>query len=190
MPYTQRLTVFFLFLVFCPLNISNLSPTKAFAALAESGTVAGTVAEIGFGNFNLSHNGATTKFLTGRETTFDPSNYRAQTGDTISVTYITKKARSGENALVASVVKLTAANPDRKELKSPKNGQVNEVGRIKIKITLEGEKSPTIFDWKNPELVPDGWKPTAGDNVTVHFTKVPSKMGNAFAYVIEKLEKK
>ena len=182
-------TILNLFMI-CAVFALGHPGTSAYAGLTESGTVAGTVAETGFGNFTLSHDGATSKFLTGRETSYEPGDYRAQSGDKVSVTYITKKARSGENALVASVVKLTAANPDRKELKSPTNGQVTEVGRIKIKITVAGEKSPTTFDWKKPELVPSDWQPAAGDHVTVHFTKVPSEMGNAFVYVIEKIEKK
>lgn len=187
---TQRLAILFLFLMLCPLNILH-TPAKAYAALAESGNVAGTVAEAGFGNFTLSHDGTSTKFLTGRETSYEPDDYRPQSGDKISVTYITKKARSGDNALVATLLKLNTPNPDRKELKSPANGQITEVGKKSIRVNFPSEKTSLSFEQqRSTEYVPSDWKPADGDNVTVHFNRVPGRWGKTYVYVIDKIEKK
>jgi hypothetical protein len=188
---TQRLAILFLFLMLCPLHIPTLSPSKAIAALAESGTVSGTVTENAFGNFTLSHDGASSKFLTGRETSYEPDDFRPQTGDKVSVTYITKQTRSGEAALVATLLKLTAINPDRKEVKSPTNGQIDEVGRKMIRINLIAEKTTMGFEiQRSTEYVPSDWKPAASDNVTVHFSRIPSRFGKTYVYVIDKIEKK
>ncbi|OGR02683.1 MAG: hypothetical protein A2511_00265 [Deltaproteobacteria bacterium RIFOXYD12_FULL_50_9] len=186
-----RLSFVLVLLMISSMTISNLGITAAYAALGESGTVVGVVAEKSPGSFFLSHDGEKTRFLTGRETSFDPSDYRPQAGDTVSVTFSSKTMRSGTVELVANLIKLNAVNPDRKEIKSPADGQIAEVGKKMIKITFPAENMTMGFDRKrSTEFVPADWKPEAGNNVTVSFTKVPSRFGNGYVYEIDKLEKK
>lgn len=81
------------------------------------------------------------------------------------------------------------SNQDYKELESPTNGKIFEVGKNFIKILLADETSPVTFNMSRPDLVPASWKPVAGDNVNAHFTKLPIRSKDTSPYIIEKLEK-
>ncbi|MBU0674304.1 MAG: hypothetical protein KJ950_06645 [Proteobacteria bacterium] len=155
-------------------------------------TVTGVILESGFSGVVVKAPGekAGVKYNTGRETVYSPDDYRPLKGDTVTLAFYSKTARNDEEILAVSNLTLIKKDPNRKELTSPATGTIQEVGRrgIRFDFTEIGQVA-TMEQKRGMETVPDGWKPAAGDKVTVTFESVKARFGNKIVLVISKMEK-
>lgn len=160
---------------------------------AEESTVTGVVLESGFSGVVLQQPGksAGVKYNTGRETRFTPADYSPVKGDTVKLTYYPKQLRNGAEILAVSTLTLVKMDPNRKELTSPADGTVVEVGRRNIRFHFPVSAQDLSMEPKRGmELAPSGWKPAVGDKVRVIFEKVRSRFGSGIVYVMSKIEKR
>lgn len=158
-----------------------------FGLAQAADTVTGTISKSGFSGVVV--NG--TKYNTGRETKYTPVDYRPLSGDTITLTYYEKAMRNGNHLLAVSTLTLVKKDPNRKELVSPADAVITEVGRSRIRFDFSSTKQIISLAMKRGmDKVPSGWKPTVGDKVVVTFSKVKSRWTSNYVTVIDKLEKK
>jgi len=151
-----------------------------------SDSVTGVVSESGFTGVII--NGI--KYNTGLETSYTPEDYRPIKGDTVTVSYYPKTARNGEQILAVSTLVLVKKDPNRKELESPANGVVLEVGRKNIRFDFPATGQVVSMERKRGmEVIPTAWVPVPGDKVVVHFEQVRARFGNRLLMVIHKMEK-
>lgn len=160
--------------------------------LASAGdkTVTGVVAKGGFGKFILrTKSGKEETYNTGRETKYEPADFRAREGDKVEVTYYDKDAR-GRTIQAVSLLKLIKANPDFKEPSNPAVGTIKEAGRRNFLVYIPKIKKAWKFEiargWKS---IPKGWKPAADDKVKVTYKRVPSRFTGGMVYQIKTMEK-
>jgi len=154
--------------------------------------VTGVVKELGFNKFVMVGSGSNTAttYNTGRETQYSPSDYRVLAGDTITINYYEKTARSGNIILAVSSVLLKNSDPNRKDLVSPAVGIVKEVGRSKIRINYpEYNKTLSWPKKRGIKMTPTGYAPQVGDKVEVHFEKVTNRWTKQSGYVINAMKK-
>lgn len=158
-------------------------------AFAEE-TITGVVLESGFSGVIVKAGDREGKYNTGQETAYTPADYRPVKGDTVTLSYYPKTLRNGVEVLAVASLSLVNKDPNRKELSSPANGVIQEVGVKSIRIEFPEAAQTVAMDIKRGmETLPGGWKPVAGARVTVHFDKVKSRFTNNFVLVISKLEK-
>ncbi|MBU0483032.1 MAG: hypothetical protein KKB30_00785 [Proteobacteria bacterium] len=158
-------------------------------ASAGDQTVTGVVTQGGFGKFVLrTEAGKDETFNTGRETKYEPEDFRAREGDEVQVTYYDKEAR-GRTIQAVSLLKLVKANPDIKEPGNPAEGIIKEAGRRAFNIYIPDIDRTLNFEiargWKS---IPKGWTPAMDDKVSVTYKKVPSRFSGAIIYQIQTLE--
>ena len=148
-------------------------------------TVTGVIDKSGFSGVVIKG----TKYNTGRETKFSPSNYRPITGDTVTVSYYPKTLRNGNSILAVSTLTLIKKDPNRKEVESPAKGTIQEIGQKKIRFDFS-KTGMVVSMEKNRRTVkePADWTPSVGDKVIVTFKKVKARFGNNFITIIEKME--
>lgn len=159
---------------------------------AEEMSATGVVLESGFSGVVLKTPGnkAGVKYNTGRETRFSPEDYSPVKGDTVKVDYYRKQLKNGEEILAVSALSLVKMDPNRKELTSPADGVVTEIGRKNILIDFPQTGQQLSMERKRGmDLVPGGWEPAVGNKVRVHYEKVRSRFGGGLVYVMEKIEK-
>ncbi|MBU0729402.1 MAG: hypothetical protein KKE17_03545 [Proteobacteria bacterium] len=167
------------------------SPLSVLADESES-TKTGVVKETGLTGFILVATGETDgiKYNPGRETVYDPADYRPQTGDTVTVNFYKKAMRDGRTILAVSDLKLVKKDPNRKELSNPATGTITEVGRKRIEFEFPETGQIIAMDKKRGmQSVPDGWVPSPGEKVNVTYEQVPSRFTGGMVYVITAIEK-
>lgn len=147
--------------------------------VAANDTVTGLVVESGMSAVVLQGaDGATTKYNLGVETNFIPGDYRPGRGDTVTLEYYAKTLRSGEDVLAVAKLTMVSKDPNRKDLESPAQGTIREVGRKSLRIDIPAVGQVVSMDLgRNMEKKPADWKPAVGDKVTVHFNRVKSSFG-------------
>jgi hypothetical protein len=159
-------------------------------ASASDQTVTGVVSKGGRGSFILrTKAGENNTFNTGRETKYEPADFRAREGDEVQVTFYDKDFRS-RTIQAVSHLKLIKINPNFKEPPNPAVGTIREAGRRTFNIYIPEIKKAWKFEiargWKS---IPKGWTPAADDKVKVTYKKVPSRWSGAPVYQIKTLEK-
>jgi hypothetical protein len=180
--FAVRLGTVLLLLIFC--HIGQLR--------AEEMSATGVVLESGASGVILPAPGksAGVKYNTGRETRYSPEDYRPVKGDTIKVEYYRKLLKNGEEILAVSALSLVKQDPNRKEITSPAEGVVSEIGRKNIRFHFPNTGQQVSMErQRGMELVPGGWEPAEGNKVRVHYNKVRAKFGSGFVYVITRIEK-
>ncbi len=155
--------------------------------------VTGTIVESGMGSIIMKQKGTSTnvRYHIGRKTVYSPSNYRAQVGDKVTLSFFEKPARNGQTMLAVSSLTLKEKDPNRKALKSPAKGIIEEVGRVMIRINYTAQKtSISMAKKRGYVLQPTGYVPTAGDHVVVEFETVINRWTQQQQQVITKITKK
>ncbi len=158
------------------------------AALAEDNVSKGTIAEMGYGKFQLKESGDLNRlYLTGKkDTKYDPMNWRPEAGDQVSVTFFQKKDK-----LVASNVQLVKLGPnsvDPKQMVSPMRVTVRETGKSGIIATLKGStKTAKFTSSRKTKYEPTGWVPSSGEEVEIEFTTGDARFTGNLAYVMSKV---
>lgn len=142
-------------------------------------SVTGLVVESGMSAVILQgSDGTTTKYNLGAETNFIPSDYRPGSGDTVTLVYYSKTLRNGDNVLAVSSLTMVNKDPNRKDLESPAQGTIKEVGRKAIRIDIPSVGQQVSMEMgRNMTKVPADWKPAVGDKVKVSFNRVKSALG-------------
>lgn len=142
-------------------------------------SVTGLVVESGMSAVVLQGgDGTTTRYNLGVETTYIPSDYRPGSGDTVTLEYYAKTLRNGENVLAVSSLTMVNKDPNRKDLESPAQGTIREVGRKSLRIDIPSVGQVVSMDMgRNMTKVPADWKPAVGDKVKVSFNRVKSSFG-------------
>ena len=161
-------------------------------AWAADQKVTGIVAESGYSGVVLKAPGERkgVKYNTGRETTYNPADYRPVKGDTVTLAYYRKLLGNGKELLAVSSITLVKKESGRKELTSPAMGVVREAGRKMMRIEFPATGQVITMDKKRGmDIMPPGWVPAAGDRVKVYYEKVPARFGPGVVHVIGKLEK-
>jgi len=153
-------------------------------------TITGVVLESGLSGVIVRAGDRDGKYNTGQETNFSPSDYRPVKGDTVTLSFYPKTLRTGVDVLAVSSLTLVSKDPNRKELTSPANGIIQEVGMKSIRVEFPEAGQTVSLDMKRGmDTEPGGWKPVAGAKVTVYFDKVKSRFTNNMVLVISKLKK-
>jgi hypothetical protein len=152
--------------------------------------VTGVVTEMGHGSFILrTETKENRTFNTGRETKYEPADFRAREGDEVEVTFYDKDLR-GRIIQAVSHLKLIKLNPDFQEPANPAIGTIKEAGRRAYNIYIPEIKLTWNFElargWK---AIPKGWKPAADDQVKVTYKKVPARWTSRIVYQILTIEK-
>ncbi len=130
------------------------------------------------------------KYNTGRETSYSPADYRPVKGDIITLAYYQKQLPNGQDVLAVSSLKLVKMDPNRKELTSPAEGSIIEIGRKSIRIDFPENGQNISMDRKRGmQVVPGGWEPVMGDKVRVDYEKVKSRFTGGIVFVISRIEK-
>ena len=153
----------------------------------------GIVNEASLGSIIVTPKGerATIRYHIGRETKYTPHDYRAIAGDTVSINYYEKTSRTGGHMLVASTMTLVKTDPDRKDLTSPAQGIVDEVGRMgNIRITYPSFGITISLGRKRGcKYTPVGYAPQVGDKVEVHFEEAVNRWTGGKSKVITAIKK-
>ena len=149
-------------------------------------TVTGVIEKSGFSGVIIDG----IKYNTGRETKYEPEDYRPFAGDKVTLTYYQKAMRNGNNILAVSNLTLVKKDPKRKELESPAQGVIQEIGRKKIRFEFPKTNQVISMEMNRKTVrAPEGWHPSVGDKVIVTFKNVKARFGNRFVAIIEKMEK-
>ncbi len=91
---------------------------------------------------------------------------------------------------IVQAEQLLQKDPDRKEFVSPAHGVIQEVGRVKIRITYsESQMTKSLSKKRGCEYLPVGYVPTVGDTVEVYFEKVVNRWTGRTNDVISKIIK-
>lgn len=169
-----------------------LAGTGFNQALAGAGdqTATGVITEAGAGSFTLrTEDGAKEAFNTGRETSYEPSDFRPREGDKVQVTYYPKEVW-GRTVQAVSDLKLIKANPNFKEPPNPAVGTIKEAGRRAYSIYIPAIGTAWKFEIaRGWEKIPQDWTPAAEDKVKVSYEKVPSRFTGKHVYQIKTMEK-
>lgn len=178
-----------LLLMFVLIVLPATSPDLILAAAGDQ-TLTGMVAKSGRGSIILGTSGGKEERLNlGRETAYEPADYRPMDGDKVKVTYYDKDHR-GKMIKAVTMVELIKANPDFKEPPNPATGTIKEAGRRAFNVYIPELKKGWTFEiargWKS---IPKGWKPAADDKVKVTWERVASRFGSGYVYTIKTLEK-
>ena len=115
------------------------------AAFSNQGSViTGVITQQGFGYIIVKNSsGAEIKLNTGRETKYEPANYRSEVGDKITADYYEKVSRDGRSSILA-VKKITfvKVDPYHKVLQSPATGTIERAGRKWFQISIRSKLRP------------------------------------------------
>ena len=170
----------------------------AFAGVATTNAIKGTVQEVGFGKFTLQEKSGTSWlfYLSNDGTSYTPDDWRPVAGDEVAVTRI-EVERRGNAISQAVTVALTKIGPNTVRIKSPVAVEIVETGKTgyRAKIVSSG-KVVKFSNQRSTKVVPVGWIPTAGEKATMTFAvQSATVFSMAFSgpsgitYVLDKVEK-
>jgi len=155
--------------LFAALLLLPLSPATAPAQETVSN---GVIAEMGCGKFRLKESKDMVRLYMVKKkvTHYDPSHWRPEAGDQVSVQFFQKKGN-----LVAGQVQLVKLGPnniDPNLIVSPLRVTIRETGKTGLVGTLKGSSKPIRFSIgrKKPAYEPVGWLPAAGAEAEIEFT--------------------
>lgn len=166
-----------------------LLPAAAFSN--PSSVVTGVITKQGFGSIIVKNSSGTEiKLNTGRETNYEPADYRCEIGDTITANYYKKVSRDGLSSLLAvKKITLVKADPNRKVLKSPATGTIEKTGRRCFQVSIPAVNKTIRFERiRGTKTSPDGWIPRDGQKVVIDFEKKPARWGRNYVYVIKSMK--
>ena len=162
------------------------------AAFSNPGSViTGVITKQGFGSIIVKDSsGIEIKLNTGRETNYEPADYRCEIGDTITANYYKKVSRDGLSSLLAvKKITLVKADPNRKVLKSPATGTIEKAGRRCFQVSIPAVNKTIRFERiRGTKTSPDGWIPRDGQKVVIDFEKKPARWGRNYVYVIKSMK--
>ena len=157
------------------------------AAFSNSGSVVtGVITQQGFGYIIVKNSsGAEIKLNTGRETNYEPADYRCEVGDTITADYYEKVSRDSLSSLLAvKKITLVKVDPNRKVLQSPATGTIEKAGRKWFLVSIPAVNKTIKFERiRGTETSPSGWIPRDGQKVVIDFEKKPARWGKNYVYV-------
>ncbi|PXF58510.1 MAG: hypothetical protein C4B58_06530 [Deltaproteobacteria bacterium] len=166
-----------------------LLPTAAFSN--PDSVITGVITKQGFGYIIVKDSsGIEIKLNTGRETNYEPADYRCEIGDTITANYYKKVSRDGRSSLLAvKKITLVKADPNRKILKSPATGTIEKTGRKCFRVSIPAVNKTMKFERiRGTKTSPDGWIPRDGQKVVIDFEKKPARWGKSYVYVIKSMK--
>ncbi|MBA7615297.1 hypothetical protein ES703_22575 [subsurface metagenome] len=166
-----------------------LLPAAAFSN--PGSVVTGVITKQGFGSIIVKDSSGTEiKLNTGRETNYEPADYRCEMGDTITANYYKKVSRDGLSSLLAvKKITLVKADPNRKVLKSPATGTIEKAGRKWFQVSIPAVNKTMKFERiRGTKTSPDGWIPKDGQKVVIDFEKKPARWGKNYVYVIKSMK--
>ena len=166
-----------------------LLPAAAFSN--PDSVVTGVITKQGFGSIIVKDSsGIEIKLNTGRETNYQPADYRCEMGDTITANYYKKVSRDGLSSLLAvKKITLVKADPNRKVLKSPATGTIEKAGRKWFQVSIPAVNKTMKFERiRGTKTSPDGWIPKDGQKVVIDFEKKPARWGKNYVYVIKSMK--
>jgi len=166
-----------------------LLPAAAFSN--PGSTVTGVIANQGYGYIIVKDStGIEIKLNTGRETKYEPSNYRCEVGDKITADYYEKVSRDGLSSLLAvKKITLVKVDPNRKVLQSPATGMIEKAGRRSFQVSVPAVNKTIKFErTRGTKTSPAGWVPKDGQKVVIDFEKKPARWGKSYVYVIKSMK--
>ena len=162
------------------------------AAFSNPGSViTGVITQQGFGHIIVKDSsGIEIKLNTGRETNYQPSNYRCEVGDKITADYYEKASRDGLSSLLAvKKITLVKVDPNRKVLQSPATGTIEKAGRKWFQVSIPAVNKTMKFERiRGTKTSPRGWVPADGQKVVIDFEKKPARWGKSYVYVIKSMK--
>lgn len=184
----QRKSLWFLVVGLLVFGAAGFNEVRAAAG---DRIVIGVVTESGRGSFVLrTPTGEFRTFNTGRETKYQPADFRVREGDQVEVTFYNKDFR-GRIIQAVSHLKLIRLNPDFREPPNPAFGTIREAGHRAFDIYIPAINLAWKFEVARVlNTIPPGWTPLPGDEVIVAYDKVPSRWSGAPVYVIKTMTKK
>ena len=166
-----------------------LLPAAAFSK--PDSVITGVITKQGFGYIIVKDSsGIEIKLNTGRETNYEPADYRCEMGDTITANYYKKVSRDGRSSLLAvKKITLVKADPNRKVLQSPATGTIEKAGRKWFQVSIPAVNKTMKFERiRGTKISPDGWIPRDGQKVVIDFEKKPARWGKNYVYVIKSMK--
>jgi hypothetical protein len=162
------------------------------AAFSNPGSViTGVIIQQGFGYIIVKDSSGTEiKLNTGRETNYQPADYRCEVGDKITADYYEKASRDGLSSLLAvKKITLVKVDPNRKVLQSPATGMIEKAGRKWFQVSIPAVNQTIKFERiRGTKTSPGGWIPKDGQKVVIDFEKRPARWGKSYVYVIKSME--
>jgi hypothetical protein len=136
----------------------------------------GTMVEGGAFSFRLEDAGGGIMTFSGyHDAEYVPDDFHALYGDRLGVTYGRVMGMDKEKNVAVKVV-LLKAGAGRLEIQSPAVGIIREAGMTRHKIHLpDVDVTAIMLKGKTVSLVPEGWKPEAGDKVKIYFSEEPGR---------------
>jgi hypothetical protein len=166
-----------------------LLPAAAFSN--PSSVITGVITQQGFGSIIVKDSSGTEiKLNTGRETNYEPADYRCEVGDTITADYYEKLSRDRLSSLLAvKKITLVKVDPNRKVLQSPATGTIEKAGRKWFQVSIPAVNKTIKFERiRGTKTSPSGWIPKDGQKVVIDFEKKPARWGKNYVYVIKSME--
>jgi hypothetical protein len=166
-----------------------LLPAAAFSN--PDSVVTGVITQQGFGHIIVKDSsGIEIKLNTGRETNYQPADYRCEVGDKITADYYEKVSRDGLSSLLAvKKITLVKVDPNRKVLQSPATGTIKKAGRKWFQVSIPAVNKTIKFERiRGTKTSPGGWIPKDGQKVVIDFEKRPARWGKSYVYVIKSME--
>ena len=166
-----------------------LLPAAAFSN--PGSVVTGVITKQGFGSIIVKDSsGIEIKLNTGRETNYEPADYRCEVGDKITANYYKKFSRDGRSSLLAvKKITLIKLDPNRKVLQSPATGTIEKAGRKWFQVSIPAVNKTMKFERiRGTKTSPDGWIPKDGQKVIIDFEKKPARWGKNYVYVIKSMK--
>ena len=166
-----------------------LLPAAAFSNPGSA--VTGVITKQGFGYIIVKDSSGTEiKLNTGRETNYQPANYRCEVGDKITADYYEKVSRDSLSSLLAvKKITLVKVDPNRKVLQSPATGTIEKAGRKWFQVSIPAVNKTIKFERiRGTKTSPDGWIPKDGQKVVIDFEKKPARWGKHYVYVIKSMK--
>ena len=152
-------------------------------------TATGVISKTGFGKIIMNTGGKEAQFNTGRETKYEPSDFRPREGDKVKVTYYDKDHR-GRTIRAVKNLELIKANPNFKEPPNPATGTIKEAGRRAYNVYIPAIKKSWKFEMaRGAKIIPKGWRPAADEKVKISYKRVPSRFTGGVVYQIKTMEK-
>jgi hypothetical protein len=166
-----------------------LLPAAAFSN--PDSVVTGVITQQGFGHIIVKDSsGIEIKLNTGRETNYQPADYRCEVGDKITADYYEKVSRDGLSSLLAvKKITLVKVDPNRKVLQSPATGTIKKAGRKWFQVSIPAVNKTIKFERiRGTKTSPSGWVPADGQKVVIDFEKKPARWGKNYVYVIKSMK--
>ena len=166
----------------------------AFLSPVRANEAKGTVAEMGFGSFQLLQNGTNQTYnLSASKTAYEPATWRPTKGDELSLVFAVTTGRNGKTVNAVEKATLVKAGPDTVvSVPNPVTVEITEVGRTGIKAKLPAGQIVRFATQRSTQYEPAGYKPAVGDKVTIaHIVGSSTPLFGAYGvtYAIVKIEK-